>query len=106
MSLEDQMDAITGAATAIASAYRPIHNRHTSDLLQDAQHHLPADKDKASCRRQPIISAISALDATLLSEEAVPASQLTYRLGNDSQLDYGEYATQDYSSGHHLINVD
>ena len=81
-------------------------SRRTSALLQDAQHHLPADTDRASRRRQPTISAISALDATLLSDEAVPASKLTHRLGYDAQLDYGQYATRDYTSGHYQISVD
>ena len=47
-SLEDHLDTLAGAATAIASAWRPLLSRRTSALLQDAQHHLPADTDRAS----------------------------------------------------------
>ena len=36
----------------------------------------------------------------------MPASKLTHRLGFDAQLDYGQYTTREYSSGHHLISVD
>ena len=79
-------------------------SRRTSVLLQDAQQYLPADTDRASRRRQPTV--ISALDATLLSDKAVPGSKLTHRLGFDAQLDYGQYTTREYSSGHHLNSVD
>ena len=98
-ALHEEDEAIRGAAQAIASACRPIHSRRQSVLLQEAQDFLPADINRASRR-----STISPIDAAVLQDKNVPASKITYRLSRNIDLDYGEYATNEYSFGNYVIS--
>ena len=102
ISVEETNEAIQGVAQALASFHRPIHPRCQSVLLQEAQNLLHADVDRAS-RRNPI-TPLNPIEQSLLSEHSIPGAKVTYRLTRDLELDYGEYATNEYAQGMYLVS--
>ena len=95
----EEEEALRGVAQALASAYRQISARRVSALLQEAQSFVPADDSRASRRY-----TISPLEAACMSDISTPGAKITYRLGRDIELEYGEYHTGEYSAGNYNIN--
>ena len=94
----DEEEVLQGVAQALASSWRPLRPRRVSVLLDEAQDFLPVNDHRS---RRPTISP---LEASLLSDVAVPASKITYRLGRDIPLDYGEHHTGEFYAGNYNIS--